>query len=608
MFVTIKYALALLSVMFCITANAQLYETSKSIPSTNSAQRARAVDLSKSLEKNSSDKTIAEDYENLAKEFSIEGEYSKAEDYLTRALKLYVKIKDRNKITVVEREIAKLQEAQNKIAAAITSYTNASKSARNRTDRELNLNDADRLRNISDVKVRSSLVQKNMSMLVESERSEEKARVFNQMADINMELGDNDAAIENLKVVTELKEEPKLAEEAEMKIAEVLVSDKQYERAISLNEDILQKADEKNDSKTQIRQLKNISSAYIGSQDTSKSMESLLKAHEIAVESGHTFEAINSLELLVNRHIENNDNNKALDIYADFINRLGPLIISDSTLIDNRVFQIHEDRITLLEKERELKDELIKRKNVLNYVLIGSIIIVLGFLLMIIRALYSIRKRNKKIALQSLRREMNPHFIFNSLNSVNQFIAQNNELEANKYLSSYSRLMRNIMENSNKDFTSLTTELEQLKQYLELEHMRFSDKFTYKTDVDKSLDPDSVYVPNMLIQPQLENAIWHGLRYKEKGGLLLLSVTPYKNNLVIKIEDNGIGIKNSHALKTKHQKSRTSRGISNTRERIQLLNNLYNCNITFIITDREEQETGVTVELRFPLNCNRYMV
>ena len=102
------------------------------------------------------------------------------------------------------------------------------------------------------------------------------------------------------------------------------------------------------------------------------------------------------------------------------------------------------------------------------------LLMLLGF---IIKALYAIKTKNKEIALQSLRREMNPHFLFNSLNSVNQFIAQNNELEANKYLTSYSNLMRNTMENSNKDFVTLSNEIENLTKYLELEHLRFKDKF-----------------------------------------------------------------------------------------------------------------------------------
>src|SRR5690606_8044406 len=134
-----------------------------------------------------------------------------------------------------------------------------------------------------------------------------------------------------------------------------------------------------------------------------------------------------------------------------------------------------------------------------------------------------IKTKNKEIALQSLRREMNPHFIFNSLNSVNHFIAQNNELEANKFLTSYSNLMRNTMENSNKDFVTLSNEISNLKKYLELEHLRFRDKFDYKISVDDNLDPDSTWLPNMIIQPHLENAIWHGLRYKEQKGLLTLN-------------------------------------------------------------------------------------
>ncbi len=95
---------------------------------------------------------------------------------------------------------------------------------------------------------------------------------------------------------------------------------------------------------------------------------------------------------------------------------------------------------------------------------------------------------------------MNPHFIFNSLNSVNQFIAQNNELEANKYLTSYSNLMRNMMETSNKDFISLSNELEQIKKYLDLEHLRFQDKFEYELEVDEQLDGDVSFGSDMLIQ------------------------------------------------------------------------------------------------------------
>ena len=277
------------------------------------------------------------------------------------------------------------------------------------------------------------------------------------------------------------------------------------------------------------------------------------------------------------------------------------LVKKDSTLIDEKFFQIQDEKILQLEKERELKNALISKTNTFNYVLIVTILLILIFLFFIAKALYSIKKKNKKIALQSLRREMNPHFIFNSLNSVNQFIAQNNELEANKYLSSYSKLMRNIMENSNKDFISLSTEVEQMKEYLDLEYMRFHDKFKYIIDIDNTLDTDAIYIPNMLIQPQLENAIWHGLRYKDSRGLLSLTIRTENKHLLAIIQDNGIGLKRSHKLKTKHQKEHNSRGLTNTKERINLLNSLYNMNITITITENESEDTGVTVTLQFPL-------
>ena len=117
---------------------------------------------------------------------------------------------------------------------------------------------------------------------------------------------------------------------------------------------------------------------------------------------------------------------------------------------------------------------------------------------------------------------MNPHFIFNSLNSVNQFIATNNELEANQYLTKFSKLMRGVMENSKDDFISFQEELDLLKNYLALEKSRFSDKFDYEIFVDENLLNSNLQIPGMLVQPFLENSIWHGLRYLEHKGFLKL--------------------------------------------------------------------------------------
>jgi LytS/YehU family sensor histidine kinase len=156
------------------------------------------------------------------------------------------------------------------------------------------------------------------------------------------------------------------------------------------------------------------------------------------------------------------------------------------------------------------------------------------------------------------------------------------------------------MENSNKDFISLGNEIEQLKKYLDLEYLRFQDKFEYQIIVDDTLDTETVLVPNMLIQPHLENAIWHGLRYRETKGLLLLKFKLNKEKVLVVVDDNGIGLSQSALLKTQNQKVHQSRGVTNTKERVSLLNELYKSNISFSITEKSGGESGTIVEIIFP--------
>jgi len=288
-------------------------------------------------------------------------------------------------------------------------------------------------------------------------------------------------------------------------------------------------------------------------------------------------------------------------MYEEFMKNLDRIILSDTSLTDAKTFKVTEERIRRLENEKMFRDELINRKNTFNYFLIGAMVLLLLFFGFIVKALYSIKTKNKEIALQSLRLEMNPHFLFNSLNSVNQFIAQNNELAANKYLTSYSNLMRNTMENSNKDFVTLGSEIENLAKYLELEHLRFKDKFDFEIKVDKKLDPETIWIPNMIIQPHLENAIWHGLRYKEDKGLLKMFFSLKGEIIHITIDDDGIGPTKSSELKTHNQKAHQSRGLTNTKERMTLLNELYKTKMDFSITEKKSPETGTIVEITFPI-------
>ncbi len=555
--------------------------------------------LSKSLSVGKTDEQIAEEYEELAKSLVNNKEYAKAEDYLKKARDLYVKNGQRQKLAIVNRELARIQEQQGNIPEAIEYYEEASRNTTISTERQLNINDASRLRHQSNPIVQSELLQSNIRLLDEKGTNEEKSMTYRQLAATNVQMKQSEEAISNYeKALSNISEEQTEALKIKGEMAQVYVADKKFDKAIELNKEVVQKAQEIQDVKTEISGLQSLSYIYFIDDKADQGMEALMQAYNLAIANGQTFEAKRSLELLADQYHKHGSNGKLLELYRNFLDNLERMIRADSSLVDAKLFQVTEDRIRQLENERALKDEIIHRTNRFNYVLIVSIFLMLLLVALIAKAWYTIRIRNKKIALQSLRREMNPHFIFNSLNSVNQFIAQNNELEANKYLTSYSRLMRNIMENSSKDFVRLSDEIEQLREYLDLEQLRFHEIFTYKIVIDDTIDTEAVYFPNMLIQPHLENAIWHGLRYRDgKGGLLKLSIMQEHNAIRITIDDNGIGLAQSEQIKTRNQKVHHSRGLTNISERIKLLNELYKTNIRLTITEKSGTEPGVVVQL-----------
>ena len=152
-------------------------------------------------------------------------------------------------------------------------------------------------------------------------------------------------------------------------------------------------------------------------------------------------------------------------------------------------------------------------------------------------------KQLVEFEMQALRAQMNPHFIFNSLNSINRFILQNNKTQASEYLTKFSKLVRMILQNSQASLITLENELEALEFYLDLEALRFDHHFDYKISVTKDMDVDILKVPPLIIQPYAENAIWHGLMHKEEKGHLDIEVIQEEDILYFKITDDGIGRK-----------------------------------------------------------------
>lgn len=271
-----------------------------------------------------------------------------------------------------------------------------------------------------------------------------------------------------------------------------------------------------------------------------------------------------------------------------------------------------QNRIISLERDRQLNEsryqlatqnqELVAARDTRQKVIIGSLILVAGFLLLTAFSSYRSNKKqkyaNNLLALKSLRSQMNPHFIFNALNSVNSFIATRDERTANRYLSDFSILMRAVLENSEEDFIPLSNEIDLIKRYTQLEHFRFKDRFEYTIEVDDALDIEAFMIPPMLLQPYVENAVWHGMRYKEeKGRLRIYFGQKDEDTAVITVSDDGVGRTQSKALKTENQKKQKSKGMSTIKKRIAILNEMYGDRIAVQVSDLFDNGEGTNVQL-----------
>lgn len=203
---------------------------------------------------------------------------------------------------------------------------------------------------------------------------------------------------------------------------------------------------------------------------------------------------------------------------------------------------------------------------------------------------------------RSLLSQMNPHFIFNSLNSIQHFIIQNDQFQANNYLTNFSGLIRRILDNSKKNLIPLNEEISTLTLYLSMEKLRFEDDFEYQVNKDGRIDFSDAMIPPMLIQPFVENAIWHGLMPLKTTGLLTISFAKNGDFLQCLIEDSGIG-RDQSLLRRGRKESHASTGIKNVEERIELLNKMNKKKIILTITDlwrADGTASGTRVELKIP--------
>jgi tetratricopeptide (TPR) repeat protein len=412
--------------------------------------------------------------------------------------------------------------------------------------------------------------------------------------------------------------------EVQNTIADIYQSNKDYDNEILVRTKTLNELEADNNeseiSNSEITKSKlnlEIGRAYIDKNEYDKAIPYLEKSANVAEKQNNLEVQKKALQKLSELYKKTGRSKKALQNYQEYAKIVDKLYQKKEDEIQAAVrlskeLQAKQNRINSLEKDRELtesrfqlskKDQELKTSNYKKQQLIIYGLI-LGLLLLGISLFFMYRNNKQKrfannlLALKSLRSQMNPHFIFNALNSVNSFIAQNDERAANRYLTDFSKLMRNVLNNSEEDFIPLEKEIELLQLYIKLEHSRFEDKFDYEINVAENVEIKKFQIPPMLLQPYVENAVWHGLRYKKTKGKLEINISQIDpQTLKINISDDGIGREKSKTLKTQNQKKQQSKGMGNIKKRVQILNEMYTDKVDVSISNLLEDQSGTKVEL-----------
>jgi tetratricopeptide (TPR) repeat protein len=560
--------------------NAQLELNNNAISNYKKAEK-----LYKKLNNNSALLTC---YEGLGKTYELIGDYTSAQDYNNKYLALSRTQNSKKDIVKANKRRASSNAKMKNYEASIEDYETVKKE-------EQSLNNAQGV-----IEVNNKIGE----ILLEQSNEEEALEYFEEAQEIAEEMEDEKSIAQsysNIGDVYRSKKEYEKELEVRQKSVDLNTKTDNIDALTDNNLDIAEvyiETDQPEEAIPYLERSLEYSDAIGSIEKKSKAQQSLSKA---LAKSGNYSKAMDSY----NTYVVLKDsllNMKEQEILAKL--EINTLVLEKQQRIDllEKNEALRENEILILKQEQEIRAENMRNQRIIIYSLSAFVLLLIGSSVLILRSSRQKRIANQMLALKSLRSQMNPHFIFNALNSVNSFISTSNERAANKYLSEFSRLMRLVLDNSEHNFIPLSSEISMLKLYLNLEHLRFTEKFDYRFDVSEDLDVDSFEIPPMLVQPYIENAIWHGLRYKKEKGFLSVEMKEEKGDLKIIIEDDGIGRKASQELKTANQKAKTSTGIKNISNRLEVLNRTYHINIKAEIIDiDDESKTGTLVVIRVPV-------
>ena len=394
-------------------------------------------------------------------------------------------------------------------------------------------------------------------------------------------------------------------------------------QAVAIREDLPQK-------RALARSLIELGNAYANSGDDASAEQTLMRGLDLAKEVKTTQLIHDSYKYLTELYTDQRNYERAFK-YIQLHHQMQDSIFSEKKI--QQINELHtryetaqkDQQITLLAKENEIQKKETLRQSTMKWAFfIGLILfgIVTGLVFYILRQKLknhqviadkdryirevSYKQQMSELEMKALRGQINPHFIFNCMNSINQMILEKKDKKASGYLTKLGKLIRLILENVDEPDVSLNDELTMLETYIALESLRFNGKINYNIKIGEDIDLENTYLPAMVLQPFVENAIWHGLMPKKKhsSGLISISIEQERGKLKCLIEDNGIGREKSMELQQKSVFKRKSLGVKITEERLKLVSNeMRQQLIRFIdLKDAMGHALGTRVEVNVPLN------
>jgi tetratricopeptide (TPR) repeat protein len=566
---------------------------------------------------------------NMAFAYYMQADYTNALNYYSKSLDITQQLGNKSGAASIISNMGLIYDAQGKLPDALAYFLKALKLAEEANDKKLiatctgNIGDAYLYQ--EDYNQALTYFQKSYKLYQDIGSKSGETYNLECIGNVYFKKRDYPKALDYysraLKISEEINDKRSISS-ALGNIGRVYAADSNYKQAMNNFNSVLKQSEKMGNQAEVAKYVYNIGQVYLDQKKYKDAEKYITKSVKIADSIDYKNVADEGTERLSELYAQTGQWEKAYASYKKYT------ASKDSLMNEEKSKQVgkleakyeYDKQLTLqqadAEKTKALADAASKKQRLIIFLFAAVAASIALIALLVFRLWRTTRKEKlnvekQKIAmeLKALRAQMNPHFIFNAINSIQHFILNNDSKAAHLHLTRFSQLIRKVLENSRFESIPLAEEIKMLELYLELESLRFSSKFNYKISIDKSIDAEHILISPLIIQPFVENAIWHGLMHlKERQGELLIGFEKINGSLKCTINDNGIGRKRSMELKkgTSHE----SMGLSIAKERLQIVNMLNKAKTSVNLIDKTNNDgtpSGTVVELFMPVILNKLM-